>query len=129
MKKLIIAVLIAALIPVIALADVDLASMKFDELVALQKKIVAEIMSRPEWKEVTIPAGNWEVGKDIPVGFYSITATDDISMVRLEDKDEHFVFYKTMSKDEVCGKAEFAAGSVLYINKPVILAPVVLLGF
>ena len=127
MKKLICVILILML-PVVVLAE-DLASMSYDDLIKLHQNIVAEIMSRPEWKEVTVPAGNWEVGKDIPVGFYSIRATDDYSMVRLEDKDEHYVFYQTMKKDEICGKAEFALGSILSLSDPVILAPVALLGF
>ena len=103
--------------------------MSYNELINIYKVIIAEIMSRPEWKEVEITEGNWEVGKDIPAGSYSIRSTKDLSIVRLEDKDGHFVFYKTMGKDEVCGKAEFAQGSVLYISNPVILAPPVLLGF
>ena len=128
MKKIICIIVLAVMLPVIALAD-DLSAMSYDDLIALSRQLTAEIMSRPEWKEVEIPAGNWEVGKDIPVGFYSITATADYSMVRLEDKDEHYVFYQTMKKGEVCGKAEFASGSMLYLSDPVILAPVAILGF
>ena len=128
MKKLI-CVILCLMLPVLALADFDLGSMSFDDLVKLNRQIVVEIMSRPEWKEVTVPSGNWEVPADIPSGVYSIKATEDISIVRLEDKDGHLVFYKTMDQDEVCGKAEFSPGCVLHINKPVIIAPVVPLGF
>ena len=128
MRKFVCFALILCLLPVMALAD-DLSSMSFDDLMALRQQITAEIMSRPEWKEVTVPAGNWEVDKDIPIGFYSITATDSLTIVRLEDKNGDFVFYKTMDNGEMCGKAEFAKGSVLYVNKPVILAPVASLGF
>lgn len=103
--------------------------MSYDELIEMNRKIIAEIISRPEWKEVTVPAGNWVVGVDIPVGFYSIKATDRLSIVKLEDKNGNYVFYKTMDTDEVCGKAEFAAGSTFEIKKPVILAPPISLGF
>ena len=128
MKKLLCVIMILCMIPVISLAN-DLDSMSYDDLIELSRQVTAEIMSRPEWKEVAVPTGTWVVGVDIPVGFYSIKATDNLCIVKLEDKNGGFVFYQTMSKDEVCGKAEFAAGSILNISDPVILAPPISLGF
>lgn len=58
-----------------ALADVDLKSMSFDELIALQTKISAELTTRPEWKEVTVPPGCYQIGVDIPAGYWTITGT------------------------------------------------------
>lgn len=60
-----------------ALAEVDLQSMTFDELVELREQITAEITSRPEWKEVTVPAGIYEIGVDIPAGHWTITPLND----------------------------------------------------
>ena len=130
MKK-IICIIFLCILPVTALALSlpDLSEYSYDDLVLLRDIINEEIMTRPEWKEVTVPAGNWEVPADIPAGVYSIRATEAFSSVRLENKEGHFVFYKTMDKDEVCGKAEFAPGCVLYLSNPVILAPAVSLGF
>ena len=71
MKKLICIILIMCLFPVVALAD-DLASMSYEDLIALSRQIAVEIMSRPEWKEVKVSSGVYEIGKDIPEGSYSI---------------------------------------------------------
>ncbi len=37
--------------------SIDLSSLSYNELVVLQSKIVKEITSRPEYKEVTVPLG------------------------------------------------------------------------
>ena len=131
MKKLIIAVLIAVLIPVIALADVDLGSMKFDDLIALQKKIVAEIMSRPEWKEVTVPGGRWVVGEDIPAGTYSIMPTKMGGYVRIQSPDGKLIISQGIRKEEnSIGKIELLAGYIVEVeNGSVIFAPPKGLGF
>ena len=69
MKKLIALVLvILSLIPMVAFADVELGGMSFDELVSLNGKLLKEIVSRPEFKEVTVPTGSYKVGEDIPAG-------------------------------------------------------------
>lgn len=128
-KRVVSVLIVLLLILTVAVAESDLASLSFDELLELRNQLNAEIMSRPEWKEVTVPTGTWYTGIDIPVGFYSIIATDDHSMVRLEDKNEHYIFYKTMSKNEVAGKVYFEEGSVLQIYDPIILAPPISLGF
>lgn len=129
MKK-IICIILLCILPVVALADLpDLSAYTFDDLMALRIVLNKEIMSRPEWKEVRVPAGNWVVGVDIPVGFYSIKATEDYTIIDLENKEGHFVFYNVMDKGDSCGKAEFAEGSTLSVNSTVILAPPVSLGF
>ena len=129
MKKIVFVLLVIMLLFSAALSETDLSSMPYNDLIAMQKKLNAEIMSRPEWKQVTVPAGTWYTGSDIPVGYYSITSTDDLSIVRLADKDNHFIFYKTMSENEVAGKVYFEPGSVLTIYDTIILAPPLSLGF
>ena len=62
MKKifsLIVALLFILLFSVTAAADTNLSEMSYDDLLTLQKELVNEIMSRPEWKEVEVPAGQY----------------------------------------------------------------------
>lgn len=61
----------------VALAEVDLESMSFDELIDLREQITIEITSRPEWKEVNVPAGIYEIGVDIPAGHWTISPVND----------------------------------------------------
>lgn len=76
MKKVLVAVIV--LVTMFACCftcaeEVDLSSFSYNDLISLQKRINKEIMSRPEWKEVTVPVGTWKVGEDIPAGTYSIS--------------------------------------------------------
>ena len=75
MKKLLSIILMLALfLPAAALADApDLSGMGFDELVRLREQINAELWTRGEWQEVEVPAGVWEIGKDIPEGHWNIS--------------------------------------------------------
>lgn len=77
MKKLLVLVLVAAiLLPAVALADVDLSSLSFKELAELRDRCQIEMMKRDEWQEVTVPAGVWEVGKQIPAGTWLVKCSD-----------------------------------------------------
>lgn len=78
MKKLILALILALALPVCALADVDLSSMTFDELVALSDQINLAIWNSQEWQEVTVPQGLWKVGEDIPEGHWTIKPVDGV---------------------------------------------------
>ena len=73
MKKLLaIALIFCLILPWAFAEDIDLSSLSFDELRALQTRIAEEIVSRPEWKEVAVPAGVYKIGVDIPVGEWCI---------------------------------------------------------
>lgn len=75
MKKLIILLMILIMLPVIALADPpDLSGMSFDELVQLKDQINLAMWNSQEWQQVTVPAGVWIVGEDIPAGMWEINA-------------------------------------------------------
>lgn len=74
MKRILSVVLVLMLLTPAAMADVDLSALSFDELVALRQQVNQEITKRPEWKEVTVPAGLWKVGEDIPAGKWTISA-------------------------------------------------------
>ena len=78
MKRLITIILILALLlPAAALADVDLSGMTYEELVILKDRINLAMWNSQEWQEVTVPAGVWEVGKDIPEGHWTISQAAD----------------------------------------------------
>lgn len=59
-----------------ALADVDLSGMSFDELVALRNQIDQAIWASDGWQEVSVPAGVYHIGEDIPAGKWTIRPAD-----------------------------------------------------
>jgi len=78
MKKLFALILSMVALSAPAMADVDLSSMSYDELVALKDQINLAIWNSQEWQEVTVPQGIWEIGVDIPVGHWTIRAADGV---------------------------------------------------
>ena len=76
MKKFLSLLLVLCLLlPALAIAEViDLSALSFDQLIQLRQRISQELTTRPEWKEVTVPQGVWEVGEDIPAGHWTISA-------------------------------------------------------
>ena len=72
MKKVISFVLCLTLCCSVALAEVDLSGMSFDELVALKDQLNLAIWKSQEWQEVTVPAGLYQIGRDIPAGRWVI---------------------------------------------------------
>ena len=87
MKKRIIALVLALiLIAPAALADVDLSGMTFEELLELQRQVTAAIWASDGWQEVTVPTGVYEVGVDIPAGYWTIRPIDgDTAIVKWGD--------------------------------------------
>ena len=130
MKKIITVVMVICLFLSCASAEtVDLSAMSYDQLLALRSQINTEIISRPEWKEVTVPAGAWIVGADIPEGFYCIKSTHSQNLVQLNDSSDYSELYKYLNEGEIVGKAEFKKGLVFNCHYEVILTPAVSLGF
>ena len=78
MKKLLTIILAMAMfLPVVSLAELpDISGLSFDELVQLKDQISLAMWNSQEWQEVTVPAGVWVVGEDIPEGHWSIRPTD-----------------------------------------------------
>lgn len=129
MKK-IIAILLVVLSISVAFADTDFSSMSYDELIELQKSLTAEIMSRPEWKEVNVPSGVWIVGEDIPAGTYSIRIRSGFSSrIDCVDAKGRQVCYQYIHENEPIGKIVLLDGYKITISAPVIFAPPVSLGF
>lgn len=80
MKKVICLLLVCfMLIGNACAAGMDLSGLSFDELVALKEQINLAIWQCEEWQEVTVPQGVWQIGKDIPVGHWTIRMADNIS--------------------------------------------------
>ena len=77
LKKGIAAATLAALLAMpVAHATVDLSGMSFDELLALKEQVNAALWASDEWEEVTVPAGVYEIGRDIPAGHWTIRPVD-----------------------------------------------------
>lgn len=82
MKRIPIICIILMLIFSGAFAEgIDLSALSFAQLAELRDRCQAEMMLRPEWQEVTVPAGLWIVGEDIPAGHW--TFRQDISVKSL----------------------------------------------
>ena len=140
MKKLL-SVILAALIltSAAALAEVDLSGMSYAELLALRNQVQQELITRPEWKEVTVPPGLWTVGEDIPAGSYTLTKAlkRDSGNVCVwgKDKDDYksdggLLLNTTLgSNREMLGKVVLKDGNKLEIQCTVIMSPVKGLGF
>ena len=128
MKRLIAVLLISCMMFSAAAAD-GLSGLTFEQLLVLRQEITAEIMSRPEWKEVEVPAGTWIIGEDIPAGVYSIRSTKGLNVVRVVDENDDIAgLYKTFDDDEIYGRVELLAGCTLTCNHALIFAPPVSLG-
>lgn len=129
MKKILCVLLIVCFLPVVALSE-DLSSMSYDELIELHRQLVKEIMSRPEWKEVEVPAGKWIIGEDIPEGSYSVTPVKNSSVINVYGNNSYGIpdlIY--LSDGETYGKLVLKDGMEIDISSPVIFAPVKGLGF
>lgn len=129
MKKLICILLLVCMMPAISAADSGLSSMSYEELISLQRLLVTEIMSRPEWKEVTVPSGAWIVGVDIPAGFYSIKGVKKSTTVTVGDERDSMVYFHSFSEGEEVGKIELKEGHTFHCSYEIILAPPVSLFF
>ena len=130
MKKLIALILVVlTLVPMVAFADVDLSGMSFDELVSLNGKLLKEIVSRPEFKEVTVPTGTYTVGEDIPAGTYSLGLASGTfgSMIKVNGFQDT---YAVTSTDQNVGKIVLKDGDSVDISMgSVVFKPYVGLGF
>lgn len=61
-----------------AAADLpDISGLTFDELVELREQLNLAIWQSADWQEVTVPAGTWTIGEDIPAGHWTLTPMDN----------------------------------------------------
>ena len=75
MKRLITAILILALaLPAVALADLpDISGLSYEELLQLKEQINLAMWNSQKWQKVLVPKGVWEIGVDIPEGYWTMT--------------------------------------------------------
>lgn len=132
MKKLLALILILVCVTSFAAAEsIDLSGLSFDQLMELRNKLNAEIISRAEWKEVTVPAGTWIVGEDIPAGTYSITPKNGGAYLRIRDTSGDLLVYGGIrDANETIGKFKLGDGYTVEIEDgTLVFAPPVSLGF
>lgn len=137
MKKIIsfALVLIMILSVSVSFAEVNLSELSYDELLTLQKELTKEIISRPEWKEVNVPVGNWKVGEDIPAGYYCIKTNEKSCLVAIwrkaiDDYSNKGLYYnEIIKKDNPCGKIELVDGMIVTLSNSAIFTPPASLGF
>lgn len=104
--------------------EFDFSGMSFRELMALRTRLLAEIVSRPEWFEVKVPAGTWKVGEDIPAGAYSVrSASGELARFAAKTASGRDVEYIWLSKDKELGKVELEEGYIVELTDYVIFAP------
>lgn len=65
------------MLPAMASSEVDLSSMAYDDLLALQQQVSLEVAKRPENESIALTMGLWEVGVDFPSGTYLIACDGD----------------------------------------------------
>lgn len=133
MKRFLITLLVVCMIIPVAAAE-DLSSLSYDQLVELRDQISAEIVSRPEWKEVEVPLGQWVVGKDIPAGTYRIYAPKqaliNVWKVAPEDYSNGGLLVNQIIRAESeFGRLVLEEGWVFTTTKTVIFTPPASLGF
>jgi len=70
--------------------ELDLSGLSFDQLVALRDQLNLAIWNSKEWKEVTVPAGVWTIGEDIPAGYWTVRPLpgDYVSVTYCDSLDE-----------------------------------------
>lgn len=127
MKKLVCALLALCLLPVIAFADFDLSAMSVDELAALNKAVVMELMTRKDFKQVSVPTGVYTIGEDIPAGTYSLKASGSWFSLKILDQNGKKV--DSFSLESEIGKLTLNEGETIEITSGAVFTPYAGLGF
>ena len=126
MKKLLTAIMALVLLVSFAYAE-DLSAYSFDELIETSREIVKEIMSRDEWKEATVPAGEWIIGEDIPEGTYGLSAPKHMCIVTIwQSKEQNtgelvreFIVYE----DDPVARITLQDGWFVVLSQSIVITP------
>lgn len=110
----------------------ELSEMAYEELIQLRQRLDQEIVSRPEWKEVTVPPGRYTVGIDIPAGSYSIRVIGEWTAHVIVFGSEYgdysanggLIYSGSVDDDDpLIGKLTLKNGYVIDIGGSVVFAP------
>ena len=124
MKRLFAFFLLLAILTSSAAADpIDLSGMSFDELLQLRDRLNIAIWNSQEWPEVTVPAGVWIIGQDIPAGHWSIRVAGDCDVILVSYFDKlddaglsvgsgAYLFHQTIATPGLSGFGEVNAETV-----------------
>ena len=129
MKRILLFVLVMMLCAS-ALADVDLSKMSYAELIELRQKIDEAIWASDGWQEVTVPAGGYTIGEDIPAGKWTVKGDDIICMVTVyktkadhDNQTANIVTIMTLQSGNICN-LDLASGEYIKIdNGKVVFSP------
>lgn len=79
--------------PAISSFSGDFSHYSFNELIALQSALNSALWASDGWQKVTVPAGVYVVGEDIPAGHWTIAETEN----------SYFRVYKNMYNGDLTG--------------------------
>ena len=123
MKKLITIILILAMLPVIALADLpDISGLSTDELIELSHQLQLRLFSDQLVNGVKVPPGSYVIGEDIPAGTYRVdfpVVSDllmGLFMAYTEDYSDYVTYYIGENNTTAIGKVELKEGMTLEIS-------------
>lgn len=118
MKRLIIFLILAMMIPVAALADLpDISSLSKEDLLELNHRIQMMLFSEQLVEGVKVPPGEYIIGEDIPAGTYRIEITGGTGFYDVYEKEGgHTIMTGLTGKSynvlEI-GKITFKDGNIL----------------
>lgn len=118
MKKSISVILSLVLVLLIsfAVAEVDLSGMTFSDLLDLQQKVNQALFKSEEWKEVEVPMGAWDIGKDIPAGRYELSAPDKVSKYNYPHVTYYLERHDNGTPNKIRGQYFLKEGETLVIE-------------
>lgn len=106
MKKVVMLVLALVLVGAVALAEVDLTGMSYEELVALRDQLDKTIWAMDEWEYVQVPGGDYDIGVDIPAGRWTLVGVDSYSSFEVyqsrdvKDNYSYDILYESLDHNQ-----------------------------
>ena len=126
MKKILLFIMVGMLLSC-ALADVDLTGMTYEELIELRQKVDNAIWASDGWQEVSVPAGKYTIGEEIPEGKWTIKGDDVISLITVYKTKEDFdnqtgnlITVMSISNGNICN-LDLSAGQYISIDSGKVL--------
>lgn len=100
-----------------ALAENEFSGLSFAELLQKQSDLTAAIWASDGWQEVTVPAGTYIVGRDIPAGSWTVrTASKYFSTIWWDYLESNGSFPEYYGNGEVLSVPEFSGVDELVLR-------------